>query len=485
MTSVLPLPPHAPSPSPDQPSAREAASHLRVLDCEVCIVGSDVTAWLVAVELANRGRDVVLLPGPAEAGLPLAGVLSPGFTMPTSDLIARVGEADALDLLALAAQAVAQGAKIAEAAGLSLGPKGRLRLARSHAADDLAREHELRLELAPDTSVLLDAADTAALMDTDLFTAALGLVPADRIDAAALRATLAGAARGEGVRVLDAQVTATDVKGLRKYIDTPRQRVRAFTVIFSGGLAMSRLVPVLRNALEDTLWVSGILDAPGRAVPYGGLAEEVGATGLAFHWDGEAATFAVETATRIRGSWPAGRVLRRHAKEAYPDLAQARVRSPRALRLATSRQAMPVVQEGEPGVFYAAAGGDAEIAHGIMAAGLIVGAIVEKDDRIALLQPFGLAPPVRTIGGMSRAGAYWHARFTAQLAAHTQAAAVAEAGSAAGEAPPAGARGMLKSAEDFARGMARAGLGLALKARARIASRRTAAPQAGGVEDQL
>lgn len=485
MTRVLPRP----SAQPEVPPARAPkASPQRTVDCDICIVGDDLAAHLLAFDLAHRGNDVILLPDQRAPRLGIGGVLAPGYRLPVTELVERVGEADAQELLVLSAAAAARGMDMAAAAGVALGPKGRLTVARSHAAEALVREHAARAALVPDSSVLLDATDAAGLLQTDLFAAALGIVPAERVDAVALRAALAEAARAEGVRVLDQPAVSVDVDGLRKYVFTAGLQVRAYRIAFCGGAGLAPVAPAVGAALETGFWVCGTLVGATRRIHYAGVAEETGATGLAFHFDGDGASFAAETATLVRGRRTVAAVLRRHAAEAYPDLATAEAGEARAVRLAWPRRGMPVIQEIAPGVFHAVTAGDGELAHGVLAAGLIAGAMLDRDDRIALFQPFGLEPAVRTIGGLSRVAAYWHARLTAQLApkhapegegepapatAATDAVgsglepalaalpAAVPARSAA--VRPARAKRGVQAAADFSRGAVRAALGVAMR----------------------
>ena len=340
MTRVLPRPPA----QSELPPARSGPANLRrTVDCDICVVGDDLAAHLLAFDLAHRGNDVVLVPGQRAPRLGMGGVLAPGFRLAVSDLVERVGPADAQELLLLSAAAAARGMDMAGAAGVHVGPKGRLTVARSHAAEALMREHEARAALLPESSVLLDAADTAALLETDLFAAALGIVPAERVDGLALHAAIAAAAREEGVRVLGEAAASVDVGGLRKYVFTAGQQVRAYRVAFCGGAGLGGILPAVAAALETSMWVCGTLVGERRRIHYGGVVGEAGATGLGFHFDGDGTTFAAETATLVRGRRAVARVLRRHAGEAYPELAAAEGREVRAVRLARPRRGMPAI----------------------------------------------------------------------------------------------------------------------------------------------
>ncbi|MBN8918428.1 MAG: FAD-binding oxidoreductase [Rhizobiales bacterium] len=301
---------------------RSAAGPKRIIDCDVCVVGGDVAGLFLAGDLARRGRDVVLLamagPSVAVPSWPLDSVIAPGFPLSTLDLSSRVGRDDAQELLILSAQAAEAGLGLIERLGIEIGPRGRLTVARAHAAEDLYREHELRQELAPDTTVFVGAEDLAALLGTQTFAAGLGVVPAERVRTASLIAALEDAARAAGVRFVSVEsALSVDLKGVRKYFDMANQRVRAFQVAVCGPAAFARLGSGVAR-LPRAPWVSGGFRLPGSNAPYAGLVEEFGLTGLAYHFDGDRLAVAAQSALPVMTRVGAARVLRRHAAEVYP-----------------------------------------------------------------------------------------------------------------------------------------------------------------------
>ncbi|MDQ0504599.1 FAD-binding oxidoreductase/lyase [Xanthobacter agilis] len=391
-------------------------------DCDVCIIGDDVAGLLMACDLAARGLEVVLFPTPGDVpALGLDAALAPGFRLPAAELLERLGPGDAAEAYRLSVEAVRRGLLLAQKAGVPLGPKGRLAVARPAAAGLLAAEHAAVEVLAPETSVLVGAEDVAALLGVATFAAALGLAPAHRLDAAAFRAVL-GAAAAEGEITLMPQVTAlaVDVHGLRKYVTAPRLKVRAYQLVFSGGAALRRVAPELVPSLVPTPWVAGRFHLPGAQVAYAGLVEEVGGTGLRWHWDQDRLALAAETATLVRGRGAATRVLRRHGAALAPPMGAAVGQTARGVMLAPTRRGMPLIQEGEKGVWYCATDGQ-DLAHGLMGADLICRAIADRDDRIRLFSPFGLEPAgTRPPSRWSRMAGYWRRRFKAAFEAQTE-----------------------------------------------------------------
>lgn len=428
MTEIAPFRAAAtdtPAPAKAAGGAREASAsaHLRVVDCDVCVVGDDVAGLGIAIDLARRGRDVVLLTFPGAVASPLDGVLSPGFAMSTADLVERVGLADAQELLILSAQAAETGLGFAHRAGVEVGPRGRLKVARPHAVDGLYREQDLRQQLAPDTTVLVEGEDLAALLGTSTFAAGLGVVPAERVSASALKVALELAALEAGVRGIPvAGALAADLQGLRKYLTTDKRRIRAYQVVVCGHDAFARLGAKVAP-LPRAPWITAQFRLPGQEVPYSGMVEETGLTGLRFHTDGGKLALATATATRVMTRVGASRVARRHAGEVY-DLGSSLVEGAIG-RMLPETSGMPRVFEGERGVWYALASTGDEITHGFLAGRLISGAIGDKDDRIALLQPF--AGPVLSgwAGRVARFAGYWHVRLAAHLYSERLAALVA------------------------------------------------------------
>lgn len=387
-------------------------------DCDVCIIGDDAAGLLIACDLAERGLDVVLFPSPGEApALGLDAALAPGFGLSALDLIDQLGRADAGELFGLSAAAARRGLLLAQEGGVALGPKGRLTVARPHAAGLLAAEHEALERLAPDASVLLRAEDTEALLGTAAFAASLGVVPAHRVDAAAFREMLAAAVAAGGITVMPQVLAlAADVHGLRKYVTTPDIKVRAYQVVFSGGAALRRVAPELAPSFVLKPWARGRFRLPGTKAAYAGLVEEVGATGLRWHWDDDHLTIAAETATRVRGRAAAARVLRRHGAAVFPPLAKAGGEAARGIMLASNRRLMPLIQEGEKGVWYCATACGDELTHGLLGAELIGRAITDRDDRIRLLRHFGLEPAgTRPVSRLASIAGYWRRRFAERL----------------------------------------------------------------------
>ncbi len=361
----------------------------QTLDCDVCIVGADLAGLLMACDLASRGYEVALCVMPEEEAPGFDSAFAPGFDLSTPELVARLGREDARALLELSVAAAKKGMAYVTQAGLAPRPRGRLAVACPHAAGALIAEHEAREALLGHSSLLLSAQDTQALLGSSAFSAALGVVPANRVDVAALRAVLLMAARESEVHILDgAGGFAADLTNPRKCLDIGKVRVRTFGVVFSGGLSLGRVAPSLVPALVARPHVQGVFQVEEDEDAYQGLVEEYGATGLRFYREDRSLHLCAETAFLARTEGWAGFALKRHARPLGSLVAGQSPQHVRAVMLARTREQMPVVYEGTKGVWYCATLGDEEPAHGVMAADMIVAAMTGQDDRIRLISAF-------------------------------------------------------------------------------------------------
>ncbi|MGR7997597.1 MULTISPECIES: hypothetical protein [unclassified Xanthobacter] len=418
-----------PSASPESAPLRHATGPERTRDCDVCVIGDDMAGLLMACDLATRGLEVVLVSLARQPeGLGLDATLAPGYGLSARALRDAVGQADAQDLLRLSVAAAERGMALATGAGLTLGAKGRLAVARPAAADDLWREAEAFNALVPGGGVVLDAADTQALLATPTYVAALGVVPAQQVGGAAFRQLLEAAVADCGLtRLPQPAALSIDGHGIRKYVTLPGLRVRAAHLVFSGGAELVRWAPELAPSLVTRPWVRGRFHVPAGTAAYGGLAEEVGATGLRWRFEGDSLALAAETAFPPWGRASAARCLRRHVSAVAPAARRALVEQSHGVALTHTRHGMPLFAEGEKGVWFCVTMGLEELAHGVLGARLITDAIVARDDRIRLFQPFGLEPP----------GARPQSRFRSVLDYLQRRVRVATAARAARSAPVA------------------------------------------------
>lgn len=408
MTSIPPRLKSSGASAKAEPPAARGADRRRTIDCEVVIVGSDLAALALAHRLAGSGRDVVRLATAADAALPLDDILAPGFVMAPGDLVARIGEDDAGALWALSREAAVQGRDLAAAVGVRAGPKGALLAARAPAAARLVEDHALLARIAPGTARLLRAGDLSGLLGTRDFEAALGLVPALRIPAGALADAMARAAASVGIqeRAADGPV-AFDLKGLRKYVDTPSLRIRAFQVVLCGTAILASGAPHLASGLRAAHFAAGRVPLAGAPPAFGGHVRDYGGRGIAYHVDDGALVLAVPTAMAVRTGAGAGRILASHARRLLPEGIGGKADG-RGYRILTAPHGMPLAGRIDKSVHVIAGLGLQPVSAHLLTAALVAEAIGGRDDRLALLQPFlaleprGALAPLRDLLGLGR-----------------------------------------------------------------------------------
>ncbi|MBB6309442.1 hypothetical protein [Xanthobacter tagetidis] len=433
MTSILPRPKSTGASPNGAPGAERGTDRRRILDCEVVVVGSDLAALALAHRLAGAGREVVRLAVPADPALPLDDLLAPGFAMPARALVHRIGEDDAGALWALSREAAAQGRDLAKAVGVPLGPKGALLAARPHAAGRLADEQELLAHIAPGTARLVAGADLERLIGSGSFVAALGLVPAVRIPAGALAAALARAAASVGIQEIAADgAVACDLKGLRKYVDLPNLRIRAFEVILCGTAILRAGAPHLAAGLKATHFAAGRVPLAGAPPAYGGRVREYGGLGIDYHADESGLVLAVETALPVRTAAGAARILSRTARGLLPDGPAGRPEG-RGYRILSAPHGMPVAGRIDKGVHVIAGLGLQPVSAHLLTAALVAEAIGGRDDRLALLQPFLALEPRGTLAALADMAAVWRAQLSVRAAPRAE----VRGGEAQPEAVPA------------------------------------------------
>lgn len=435
MTSILPRPKSKGASQQGAPAAERGADRRRVVDCEVVIVGSDLAALALAHRLAGAGREVVRLAVPADPALPLDDLLAPGFAMPAGALVQRIGEDDAGALWALSREAAAQGRDLAVAVGVPLGPKGALLAARAHAAGRLAEEQALLARIAPGTARLVGASDLERLLGSSSFVAALGLVPAVRIPCGALAGALERAAASVGIHEIAADgPVSCDLKGLRKYVDTPSTRIRAFEVILCGAGVLRAGAPHLAAGLKAVHFAAGRVPLSGTPPAYGGRVREFAGFGIDYHADESGLVLAVETALPVRTLSGAARILSRHARGLLPDGIGGKAEG-RGYRILAAPHGMPLAGRIDKGVHVIAGLGLQPLSAHLLAAALVAEAVGGRDDRLALLQPFLALEPRGALASLRDIASVWRARLAARAAA-AKAAGASSASVAARSAGP-------------------------------------------------
>ena len=402
----------------DGPGDAESAAQRREqltfdLDVEICVVGGGLAGLTVALEAARTGASVVVLEGRhvgwSASGHHL-GTAMPGYGLPLSDLIARVGFDDAYELWSLSQQ----GADYVRAhaaedviPGLGL-TEGALEVSNVDAGERLISKLQM---LSEDFATEAEGWQIDRVRDTlrtDRYFHAVHYPRAFQIDGRKYVHGLAELARKAGARIFEGTpVVSIDSSGIRKRITTPRARLRASNVVLAGnvhlGEALRRLsdtlVPVWRYAAVTSPLgerLAEVMRFQGSVIDTDGIDHFRIVDGDRLMWASP------ETTWEARPERHAGGICKR-IRTTFPQLGTVEIAKAFCGAVGQTVHGMPQVGQLRPGLWVASGFGRQGLNTSAMAGQLIARGMLEGDDRWRLFAPFELV----WAGGMTgRAAGY-------------------------------------------------------------------------------
>src|ERR1700682_1376034 len=237
------------------------------LDVDIAIVGAGLAGLTVALEAARLGASVAVLEGRHvgwNASGHQLGTVMPGYGLPISDLIARIGFEDTRELWSLSKE----GAEYVRAntteelmPGIALS-EGALEVSNVEAGDQLIARLQM---LGEDFETEVEGWQVdrvRARLKTEYYFYGVYYPKAFQIDGRRYIHGLAALARRAGARIFeDTPVVSIDSSGIRKRIVTPSARLRASHIVLAGNIHLG--APLRR--LSETLlpvWRYAAVTAP-------------------------------------------------------------------------------------------------------------------------------------------------------------------------------------------------------------------------------
>jgi gamma-glutamylputrescine oxidase len=399
------------------------------IETEICVIGAGLAGLATALDLAERGHDVVVLEanrvGWGASGRN-GGFASPGFPQGAPALVARIGMDDARELMALSIAGHNLLRARIDRYAIDCGPiePGALRCAMADATESLerfteqmARDFGLAYHYWPRERLRAHLA-TCQYSDAFLNTHSFTVHPLN------LARGLARAVTEQGGSVFEAsRVTATRLDRARKRLTTARATIDCDHVVFACGGYVGGLnwkigmatIPIatfvmvtepLGDRLDQAISVRHAISDIKHATNYYRRLDDG-----RLLWGGRVLAWE-PAASRIADR------LRHDMAQFYPDLASARVERAWGGKMPYLAHRTPVVDQISPGVWTATGFGGLGVSLTTTAGRMIGAAIGQRDDRFRLLARFGLPFAGGHLGRVPAQAVYWRHAAEAAWSRH-------------------------------------------------------------------
>jgi glycine/D-amino acid oxidase-like deaminating enzyme len=444
---------------PDTAAMPESSRLSFDLDVDIAVVGAGLAGLTVALEAARLGASVAVLEGRHvgwNASGHQLGTVMPGYGLPISDLIARIGFEDTRELWSLSkegAEYVRANATEELMPGIALS-EGALEVSNVEAGDQLIARLQM---LGEDFETEVEGWQVdrvRAELKTDRYFHGVYYPKAFQVDGGKYVHGLAALARRAGARIFeDTPVVSIDPSGIRKRIVTPSARLRASHIVLAGNIHLG--APLRR--LSETLlpvWRYAALTAPlgarlADAITFRGSVTDTDGIDHFRIVDGDRLMWASPETTWAARPERFAPAIARRIRTIFPQLGRVEISETWGGAVGQTVHGMPQIGQLRRGLWVTSGFGRQGLNTSAMAGQLIARSILWGDERWRLFSPFELVwaggPTGRVAGyviGMwgrgssAAAGALARYRERARTQERILEARLAEANRQAGTRPP-------------------------------------------------
>jgi len=370
------------------------------LDVDICVIGGGLAGLTMAREAAKMGASVVVLEGRHvgwNASGHNLGAVMPGFGVPISDIIDRVGFDNARELWSLA-QEGADYVRATVAGNAMPGVRlteGALEVSNVDAGEQIISRLQM---LGEDFGTEAEGWQTDRVRDslkTDRYFHAIHYPKAFHIDGRAYVHGLATLAEAAGVRIFeDTPVVSIDPAGIRKRVVTPSAKLRCSHVVLAGNVHIG--APGRRlSATLLPIWRYAIVTEPlgeqlASAITFRGAVADTAGIDHFRIVDGERLMWSSpETTWQSDPKRLANRVQRRIAT-IFPQLGPVRIAETFSGVFGQTVHGMPQIGQLQPGLWVLSGFGRQGLNTTAMGGQLVARSILNGDERVRLFSPFEL-----------------------------------------------------------------------------------------------
>jgi len=385
---------------------------------DVCVVGAGLAGLSTALELARRGRNVVLLEGRRiawGASGRNGGSVSPAFSAGADAIRKKVGEDHYRQLYRLSMEGVEiirdniRNLRIADAHQVD----GRLRVVRYEATDALRQWCDGQQRDFSRDVRLLTRDQVRERLVSDLYFQGIEDPSSFHFHPLNYARALARECVRLGVRIHeDSAVEQATLDGAVKHLKTGQGQIDASTVVLATGGYTGDTVPALRRAMLPIATYIMLTEPLGDRVhaairTTAAIGDDRRAGNYYRVLDGGRIGWGSRITTRVDDPPDLAESLRRELLSVYPQLEGVRVEAAWSGRMAYARHLMPQIGRLAPDVWYCTAFGGHGMNTTSVGGRVVAEGITGDTQRYKLFEPFGLAWNGGGLGTAAVQLTYW------------------------------------------------------------------------------